>query len=67
MIFIKIASYTIQQRCQIVELFHENQYSENNVNRKLRLFYDLHKRLSESTIGRNIEKFQGTVLVEDQK
>jgi len=36
MTFIKMESYTIQQRVQIVELFYENRRSVKNVFRKLR-------------------------------
>jgi len=67
MTFIKMESYTIQQRVQIVELFYENQRSVKNVFRKLRDFYGLHNRPSERTIGRIVQKFQDTGSVEDKK
>jgi hypothetical protein len=62
-----MASYTIQQRVQIVELFYENKRSVKSVYRKLREFYGLHNRPTESTIGRIVKKFQETGSVEDQK
>ena len=51
-----MASYTIQQRVQVVELFYENQCSVKSFFRKLREFYGLHNRSSGSTIGRNFFK-----------
>ncbi|KAK4877722.1 hypothetical protein RN001_010228 [Aquatica leii] len=53
-----MASYTIQQRVQIVGLFYENQRFVKSVFRKLREFYGVHNRPSESTIDRIIKKFQ---------
>jgi len=67
MTFIKIESYTIQQRVQIVELFYENRRSVKNVFRKLRDIYGLHNRPSESTINRIVQKFQETGSMEDKK
>jgi len=50
MTFIKMESYTIQQRVQIFEWFYANRRSVKNVFRKLRDIYGLHNRPSESTI-----------------
>jgi len=66
MTFIKMKSYTIQQRVQIVELFYENRCSLKNVFKKLCDIYGLHNRSSESTINRIVQKFQETSSVEDK-
>lgn len=52
---IKMVSYTIQQRVQIVELIHDSvhQSSLKSFSRKLREFYDLNNLLSESNFKRS--------------
>lgn len=59
-----MASYTLQQRIVIIELFYENGCSVRNVFRKLRDVYGRHNRPTEQQI---VRKFQETGAVQDRE
>lgn len=57
--------YMVQQRIQIIQLYYEN--GRKAIFHKLRDFYPLHNRPSESTISRILKEFEETGTIADIK